>query len=345
MRLRVRAHHSNYNFRMSKSNGTEGFRLQPRDEGILRDLLDCRIMTIKHAAALHFEGRFEAAKKRLQKLEAAGFIAKRPRRVQDPALYSLTRKGYMSLKEDGMLDPLLELGWARMQDRINVSEMMLRHELAVMDVKASLAPAIQKSKDLELAEFTVNPERHAFQVSQAVLDSKKLVGFRSVRAKSDGFIHVKEERLGGLIFDQYFFLEADRGTESLTRLVKKAGQYSQYYRNGGFAVKLGASRKEFKRHPFRVMLIVQSAERRNNIAEKLLKMKTPVRSMIWITTMEELLADPLGAIWVRPSDYQEAVRGSVFDIETKKTSHIYRRQMEREVWVEAKIHKHRPWGE
>jgi len=324
---------------MSKSDGTNGFRLQPRDEKILRGLLDGRIMTIKQTASLYFDGRFDAAKKRLQKLEAAGFIAKRARRVQDPALYSLTRKGYMSLKEDGMLDPLLELGWARMQDRINVSEMMLRHEVAVMDVKAALAPAIESAQDLELAEFTVNPERHAFQVSKAILDSKKLVGFRSVRAKADGFIHVKETRLGGLVFDHRFFLEVDRGTESLTRIVKKAGQYSQYYRNGGFATKLGHAREHFKRHPFRVLLIVQCAERRNNIAEKLLKMKTPVRSMIWITAREELLANPLGAIWVRPSDYQEATRGSEFDAASKPSRGVYRRQVGRETWIEARVQK------
>ncbi len=330
---------------MSNTNGTKGFELQPRDEAILRGLLDCRIMTIKHAAALHFDGRFEAAKKRLQKLQAAGFIAARPRRVQDPAIFSLTRKGYMSLKDEGMLDPLLELGWAKMQKRIQVSELMLRHELAVMDVKSALAPAIEKQVNLTLKEFTVNPERHAFRVNQAVVDFKKLVGFRSTTVKPDGFIHLRQNQDMPKPLDHYFFLEVDRGTETLRRLVRKAKQYTQYYRNGGFAVKCGFSRKDFKFCPFRVLIVTQSAERRNNMAVKLLTVKTPLKNLIWLTTMNELQADPLGAIWIRPSDYEKAVNGSAFDVTSGKPSHIYRRHTPREIFIDSNVRKQRLFGE
>ena len=320
---------------MTKYDGSDGFKLQPRDEAILRGLLDSRLMTIKHAASLHFEGSYEAAKKRLQKLEGAGLIAKRARKVQDPAIYSMTRRGFLSLKDEGMLDPLLELGWAKLQDRLRVAEMTLKHELAVMDVKAALSPALAKVDGAELVELSVNPERHAFRVTEAISDAKKLVGFRSLLSKPDGFVHVKERACDGELVNQYFFLEVDRGTESLRRLVKKARHYSQYYRNGGFAARHGCERRRFKLCPFRALMIFPSAERRNNVAEKLLAMKSPVRTMIWLTTMKEILLNPLGANWVRPADYLAAVRGTDFDPMSKKAKGPYRRTVERETWIEA----------
>ena len=64
-----------------------------------------------------------------------------------------------------------------------------------------------------------------------------------------------------------------------------------------------------------------------------------------ITTMDELLANPVGAIWVRPSDYQAAVRGSVIDGSTQTARRIYRRDCAREDWIEATIIKHRIIGE
>lgn len=50
-------------------------------------------MSTNHATALYFEGKDEAAKKRLQKLKAAGFTTERPRRAFETSVHFLTRKG------------------------------------------------------------------------------------------------------------------------------------------------------------------------------------------------------------------------------------------------------------
>jgi hypothetical protein len=49
--------------------------LQDRDIDLLRGLFECRVMTTDHATALYFDGKSEAAKKRLQKIKAAGLIS------------------------------------------------------------------------------------------------------------------------------------------------------------------------------------------------------------------------------------------------------------------------------
>lgn len=234
----------------------------------------------------------------------------RPRRPQDPAIYSLGRAGYSRLKEKGMIDPSFDPGWNKIQKRQQISELFLRHELAVMDVKAAFVSAIGKRPDLELIQMSTAADRHGFRVVEAVPDSKRRIRFKSIIARPDGFIHVRQTGEEKPALDHFFFLEVDRGTETLSRLVRKARHYSQYYRKGGFAAKLGFKRGDYKRFPFRVLIIFVSAERRNNVAEKLLGANMPIKSQAFLTTMDELKLDPLGAIWLRPVDYQ-ALAGRV----------------------------------
>jgi len=78
-------------------------RFQPRDLALLRGLFESRIMTAEHIAALFFNGSREAAKKRLQKLKAAGFIGERKRKAYEPAVLSLTPRAFAVLHEQGIL--------------------------------------------------------------------------------------------------------------------------------------------------------------------------------------------------------------------------------------------------
>ena len=66
--------------------------LQQRDVALLKSLFECRVMTTDHATALYFDGNYVPAKKRLQKLKAAGLISERPRKVFGPSILFLTRK-------------------------------------------------------------------------------------------------------------------------------------------------------------------------------------------------------------------------------------------------------------
>jgi|ERR1043166_5997909 hypothetical protein len=77
--------------------------LQDRDLDILRGLFESRVMTAEHISTLYFEGRREAAKKRLQRLKAAGIIRDRPRRPYQPAVLLLAAKGLRVVNEAGIL--------------------------------------------------------------------------------------------------------------------------------------------------------------------------------------------------------------------------------------------------
>jgi len=61
--------------------GLQSLRFQERDLRILRNLFESRIMTAAHIAALHFDGKREMTKKRLQKLKVAGLLGERRRKA------------------------------------------------------------------------------------------------------------------------------------------------------------------------------------------------------------------------------------------------------------------------
>src|SRR5437588_11704360 len=111
--------------------------IQDRDLDILRGLFEARLMTAEHIAAIYFEGRYEAARKRLAKLKTAGYVGERPRRAYDPAVLFLTRKAFAALCASGAIADLPHINWPNLEKRVRVSELTLRHELDVQDVRAA----------------------------------------------------------------------------------------------------------------------------------------------------------------------------------------------------------------
>lgn len=57
----------------------------------------------------------------------------------------------------------------------------------------------------------------------------------------------------------------------------------------------------------------------------------------YLSTFAEVLPDPAGAVWIRPVDYNQAVKGSAH--EKLATAADYRRQSEREALVEQRVSK------
>src|SRR6267378_7199866 len=201
--------------------------IQERDFDILRGLFESRVMTTAHIAALYFDGKKEAGKKRLQKLKAAGFISERKRRVNEPAVLSLTRKGHALLTDENAIADFPRLLAMAFEKRADVSPLTIRHELEVMDVKAAFYSALKNSETFSIAEFSTWPLLHQFRAVRPGHETEVLV-------KPDGFIRIHEKEKGGATSEHTFFLEVDRSSETQGTLVARAGCYLEYYRSGGF---------------------------------------------------------------------------------------------------------------
>jgi hypothetical protein len=311
----------------------EAVDLQERDIALLKGLLESRIMTAVHITALYFGGKGEYAKKRLQKLKAAGLIGERRRRVNEPGILFLTRKAFRALQDYGAVSEFPSLSPASLQRRSQVRDLTIDHELEVMDVKSGFHSAIAESGQFILAEFSTWPLLYQFKV---ILRD---YGGAEVQVKPDGFIRIHERERDGGLSERTLFLEVDRSSETQDTLVAKAGCYLDYYKSGGFAVRNGADRASYKDYPFRVLMVFKSAERRNNAAEGLLKCNPPIFTQVYLTTFTEATTNPLGAVWIRPIDYRNATHGTPFDLEQRRETRGYRRQSAREDLVEEKVQK------
>ena len=290
-------------------------------------------MTAGHVATLFFDGKREYTKKRLQKLKAAGFISERVRRVNEPSILFLTRKAFNLLSREGHLSGFPPLGANSFEARANVSELTIRHELEIMDVKAAFHAALAPGKQFSILEFSTWPLLNQFETARNDRGS--------VLVKPDGYIRIHEREAGTKGFVHDCFLEVDRSSETQDVLIAKANSYLDYYKSGGFAVRNGAAVADFKSFPFRVLIVLKSAERRNNTAERLPQTNPPILTLTWLTTLAEATSDPLGAIWIQPKTYRDVTSGTPFDPERKLPTGIYRRQPEREAFIEAKIQKRR----
>lgn len=308
-----------------------GIAIRPRDLELMRGLYESRVMTLAHIAAIHFDSKSEAAKKRVQKLKRAGLLRERARHVSQPSVLSLSPRALEIILADGLPDHFPKLSRPQMERRSRVSELTLRHELQVMDVKAALVGAIRANPKLTHKSFTTWPVLNEFTASHP--------DGRIVPVEPDGFLMFTVKEKNGIESPYRFFLEVDRGSEVQDRLATRAACYRDYYYHGGFAVRCGSIRERYEDYPFRVLFVFPSAERRNNAAEKMLLLRTPIGSQSCLSTYEEIVTNPLGEVWVTPHGYRKVTAGTPYDPERRRNVVVYSRSAERERFVEQRLKK------
>ncbi len=290
--------------------------LQARDARLFYGLLESRVMTRAQAAGLYFGGSYEVAKKRLGKLACAGYVREhRPPTNPGhffPSLLSLGRKGFDALRSTVHLAAFPKMSWEHFIDRVSLAQTTLAHEVKLIDHKVALVAAVRAEPRLRIEEFLTWPALFQFETDE-------LEGGRRFILKPDAFVMVSD----GKEAEHSFFLEYDRAKEAGRQLMKKAWGYHRFYATGGFARRSGAPKEAFKEHPFRVLYIFPSEERRNAIAERLLQIHRPddvhtrtpsvLKNQHWLATSAAYLANPLGPIWLTLAEYWRATEGTAYD--------------------------------
>jgi len=318
-----------------KARSRSGVVLTERDLALFRGLFESRLMALSHITALYFDGRADAAMKRVQRLKRAKYLAERPRRLYEPSILHLARAGFEALIDRGVLRDYPRLTWAEIEGRARVSELTLRHELAVLDVKTALSRALSAREEFSIIEFSTWPRLYQFSAAQPPRPG--VLRPPEVLIKPDGFLRLAEEDERGIL-EHTLFLEVDRSTEPRETLALRAFGYQDYYRRGGLSVRFGHRPDRYKEFPFRVLFVFPTAERRNNMAERLLQNEPPILGLCWLTTQEELVRAPLAPIWIRPADYQAITQGTPFD-PARAGRDPYRRRPEREALVDWRIRR------
>ena len=288
-------------------NGTQ---LQPRDFALLRDVFECRFISIKHAAQLHFGENKDAeadARKRLNQLAKSELLQKQEVKVAGcNVIYRLTKRSVDLLVEHALIPEIIQKQWPSSIRRRYTDKMApthLAHELGLYDLKVALSGATAAYEHVRIGELGISPLPYTFPITRAG---------RVTSQKPDGFLRLDlhDPRDEGLPKPHYFYVEYDTGKENLDRLLEKVDGYRQHLRNGGFAACIGKADAPEKERTFRVLFFVHSAARRNNVCARL--GQEGVQDLVYVGISEEVLRAPLDSIWLTPRAYVEAEATGAF---------------------------------
>lgn len=183
--------------------------LQPRDWEVLRGLLEARVMCARHVAELYFPGRREMAKKRMQKLKAAGLVGEYRREPTEPAILRLMPAGLRLLESEGILGLYPPMPMDAHARRLRVSGSRMRHEIAVMDALTGAVREARAGRAHDAVGFCAWPDLIAIP-GETVRKPDAAVFVRTTAGRR-----------------QTIYIEADRSTESLAVILGKVCDYTE----------------------------------------------------------------------------------------------------------------------
>jgi hypothetical protein len=215
-----------------------GIYIQERDKRIFNELEECNFLTVSQLALLCFEGKKEAAKKRLQKLSREGLLRRNDMGFGLQSIYTLT-------KDAIALDPKPY----RHRRNLLPKPVFLRHELFVRDFRALLLTrGIQEFGGAAIENCSINAHFLAFRCPRG-------------RILPDGYFEVQSPFEG----TSSFFFEIDRGTESQSIIAARIIGYRYFLKSGMFAKRIASHAVSSNGDSFRVLFVFHSLRRMNAV--------------------------------------------------------------------------------
>jgi hypothetical protein len=240
--------------RDQRNPNPDPMRLTKRDKAIVEAVHRCRLLRQDQLETLFF-GTRSAAQRVLVRLYDHGFLDRRFVPVlsgRSPTFYLLDRRGAELLRAEMGYD---ELSWHHSSK--DLSSDFLEHTLAINDVRIAVTLAARQ-RDYDLIEWKSESEVKADYDRVTIQTTRG--GQRRVPIVPDSYF-LLQTPLGRAPF----FLELDRGTETLARFQTKIRAYLAYYASGGYEKRYGTT-------SLRVLTVTTSEARRDNLrasAEKL----------------------------------------------------------------------------
>lgn len=260
------------------------------DLKLFEALHEGRFLTTRLITEEFFSHR-NAANRRLKQLLEAGYIAKDQPSVTEDAIWRPTQKAVQALIDAGrLMREQATWTWKQSLSDITYKE----HETDVNRLRFAFIRAAEMTPNVTVNRCLSGPALH-----DAVTDTD---GIR-YPVRPDRFLELSVE---GTIF--HYLIEVDRGTKDLKSTTKRdvSSQlyaYNPYYFRGGFLRKYGRPADPIQAWPFRVLVTVPTAARRNNVIERMIaemrSRKLSPGSMRAYALFDEVLANPFGAIWIR----------------------------------------------
>jgi len=273
---------------------TPAVTLTDRDADLLVSLFKHRYLSTSQLQRLHFPS-LQTATRRLRLLAGAGYVSTFRSPAISDRIATLTRDGAEAVAER-LRVTLPELGWdARRQHPKDY--LFLEHFLAATDFRITLTlAAARQAPDLEMLGFL--PEHLVEQTPKGAVRKYIRDVIADVQDSRQKISHAPDgvfalARSGS---PALFFLEIDRGTETLSNpergVLKTIRFYLNYLLGTGFQryrEDFGAS-EPFK--GFRVLMVISSGHRLDNIRSlcgRLAFDPPRAKRFVWLTTQDAVL--------------------------------------------------------
>jgi DNA-binding MarR family transcriptional regulator len=220
-------------------------RLTERDRAIIEAVHLYRVLRQDQIQTLFF-GTKSAAQRALARLYDHGFLERKFTPVlygRSPTLYVLDKRGAELLRAERGYEDLV---WYPSSKDLKTD--FLEHTTAINDFRISIVVAAYR-QGLELITWASETQMKADYARVAISGAQ-----RPVSLVPDSYFVINTP-LGRA----HFFLELDRGTETLERFKQKAKAYVAYHASGGYEKRYGTK-------SLRVLCVVNSEGRLANLA-------------------------------------------------------------------------------
>lgn len=237
---------------------------------ILQFLADARLATSSQLARLFFaespthRSQIRRANLVTKQLKEAGFIYHQPRKIggwtkgSSSYIWSLTYKGWKKLKE---VNSSISL---RFRNKVDFSQNHVEHTLAITEIFVEFKELEQLGK-IKLEDFQFEPKSWRYYAD---------IGGSSLILKPDAFAKITVGE-----YEDFYFFELDRSSESLTRIINTCKKYIHYYNTG-------IEQRVNDIFPF-VLWIVPDERRKENISNAIHLKLNNFWQMFQVVTLDE----------------------------------------------------------
>ena len=250
-----------------------GFQFNERDAEIVHYVYQLRVATLDHLAALTNRSQ-KALERRLPKLREERYLTRlRPR--PHKGLYVIGSEGVQALIEGGYAPQELA---DRRRRETEWKDLMIPHALLVASIHARLL-ILSRHGSVTLADW-----RHD---EPSFWDSVETPADGKLPFRPDAYFILRSSGRPAQKKERHFFLEADVGTMSHTRIAQKIRAYAAYHQQQRHVAKFGINY-------FQVAIVTQTKARAENLrAELHAAMSTAQRRAYHFIPLEELTLEAL----------------------------------------------------
>lgn len=245
-------------------------RLTERDLDILQAVYEYEILSTQQLQTLFFPSS-QTAYARLSLLYHHGLLERRflglyADKMNTPLLYVLDKRGADALQAQRGV----EVTWRKRNRHVTIT--FLEHALAINQVRVAIAKACQLREGFELIHWRGENELKA-DYERVTIETE--MGRKvSISLIPDSYFVLQTPN--GVA---HFFLEVDRGTETVKRFKTKIEAYQVYYASGAY-------QRRYETRSLRILTVTISTKRAENL--KQMTEAAGGKQRFWFTTLDQL---------------------------------------------------------